>query len=168
MGRYPVDAVAMLAAIAAAIEPHRKGSPIHDELTSCNYEESVGLPDVIALSVETTLQRVTPVTVIVPTRGGATARRISRFRLPVWITAVSSAPKTCQDLVFSYGVFPHHETDHPTDWRAWIQGWFKSQNLDGSLVVMTEGPSRKHPERNNRMEVIDLKVTSPPKPKRED
>ena len=156
MGRYPVDAVAMLAAIAAAIEPHRTGSPLHDELTSCNLKEPVGLADMIALSVETTLQRITPVTVVVPTHGGSTARRISRFRLPVWITAVSSASKTCQDLVFSYGVFPYYETDHPSDWRAWIRNWLKTQGLDGSLVVMTEGPSRKHPERNNRMEIVDL------------
>ncbi len=158
MGRYPVDAVIMLASIAAAIEPHRTASPIRDELTAtaCGHEEPVSLPDLIALSVETTLQRITPSTVVVPTRGGATARRISRFRLPVWITAVCSSNKTCQNLVFSYGVFPHHETDHPTDWRAWIRKWFERQGLDGSLVVMTEGPSRKHPERNNRMEVIDL------------
>jgi len=160
MGRYPLDAVAMLAAIAAAIEPHRAASPLHDELTTCSEKESVSLPDVIALSVEITLQRVTPATVVVPTRGGATARRISRFRLPVWITAVSSAHKTCQDLVFSYGVFPHCETDHPTDWRAWIQNWFKTQELEGSLVVLTEGPSRKHPNRNNLMEIIDLARTA--------
>ena len=156
MGRYPVDAVVMLAAIAAAIEPQRTLSPVSDELTACSQIERVSLPDIIALSVETTLRRLTPATVIVPTHSGATARRISRFRLPVWITAVSSAHKTCQDLVFSYGVFPCYESDHPSDWKPWIHRWFKTQDLDGSLVVMTEGPSRKHPERNNRMEIIDL------------
>ena len=156
MGSYPVDAVIMLAAIAAAIEPQRTLSPVSDELTSCSQIERVSLPDIIALSVETTLRRLTPATVIVPTHSGATARRISRFRLPVWITAVSSAHKTCQDLVFSYGVFPCYESDHPSDWKPWIRRWFKTQDLDGSLVVMTEGPSRKHPERNNRMEIIDL------------
>jgi pyruvate kinase len=157
MGQYPVDAVTMLAAIAAAIEPHRTLSPVRDELTACSQREQVSLPDMIALSVETTLRRLTPATVIVPTHSGTTARRISRFRLPVWITAVSSAHKTCQNLVFSYGVFPCYEPDHPSDWRPWIRSWFNNQNLDGSLVVMTEGPSRKHPERNNRMEIIDLK-----------
>lgn len=156
MGRYPVDSVAMLVAIAAAIEPQRTLYPVRDELRAGSQMESVGLPDIIALSVETTLQRLTPETVIVPTHSGATARRISRFRLPVWITAVSSAHKTCQDLVFSYGVFPCYETDHPSDWKPWIRNWCKAQEMDGSLVVMTEGPSRKHPDRNNRMEIIDL------------
>jgi pyruvate kinase len=27
----------------------------------------------------------------------------------------------------------------------------------GNLVILTEGPSSKHPETNNRMELIDLK-----------
>jgi hypothetical protein len=29
--------------------------------------------------------------------------------------------------------------------------------LEGDLVLVTEGPSRKHPGRNNRMEIIDLR-----------
>jgi hypothetical protein len=28
--------------------------------------------------------------------------------------------------------------------------------LTGRYIVLTEGPSRKHPDRNNRMEIIDL------------
>ncbi|MCK7469955.1 MAG: hypothetical protein MZU95_03480, partial [Desulfomicrobium escambiense] len=56
--------------------------------------------ELIAASVEATIRRITPATVIVPTHSGATARSIARFRLPVWITAVSSQEKTCQDLMF--------------------------------------------------------------------
>jgi pyruvate kinase len=108
------------------------------------------------MSVETVLKRVTPPTVIVPTRSGATARSITRFRLAVWITAVSSQPKTCQDLMFSYGVFPVCETDHPEDWKSWARNWLEKKEVCGDLVVMTEGPSTKHPERNIRMEIIDL------------
>ena len=108
------------------------------------------------MSVETTLERVTPPTVIVPTRSGATARSITRLRLSVWITAVSSRAKTCQDLMFSYGVFPHCEADHPEDWKPWIKKWLTRQEVTGDFVVMTEGPSEKHPERNTRMEIVDL------------
>jgi pyruvate kinase len=160
MGRYPVAAVRMLARIAAAIEPYRTSSPISEALRSDNEEDEMSLTDLIAVSVETTLKRVTPPTVIVPTRSGATARSITRFRLPVWITAISSEAKTCQDLMFSYGVYPHCETDHPEDWRTWTATWLEKQEISGDLVVMTEGPSRKHPERNNRMEIIDLRRKS--------
>ncbi len=157
MGQFPVDAAEMLATIAANIEPLRIVFPVREELSASDRDKDVSLPDLIARSVVTTSQRITPAAVIVPTHSGTTARRITRFRLPVWITAVSSYEKTCQDLLFSYGVFPVCEPEHPTDWRSWIRNWLKVQELSGELVVMTEGPSRKHPERNNRMEIVDLK-----------
>ena len=157
MGQFPVDAAEMLATIAANIEPLRTVFPVREELSVSDRDKEVSLPDLIARSVVTTSQRITPAAVIVPTHSGATARRITRFRLPVWITAVSSYEKTCQDLLFSYGVFPVCEPEHPADWRSWIRNWLKVQELSGHLVVMTEGPSRKHPERNNRMEIVNLR-----------
>ncbi len=157
MGEYPVESVAMLAAIAAAIEPHRPAHTIPEILETRRENDKLGLADLIALSVGTTLNRITPPTVIVPTRSGATARSITRFRLPVWITAVSSLKKTCRDLLFSYGVIAVHETDHPENWKPWAKNWLQSRGVAGDLVVLTEGPSAKHPERNNRMEIIDLR-----------
>jgi pyruvate kinase len=159
MGEYPVDATAMLAKIAAAIEPHRTINPIKGKLTSRREDDDVHLEDLIALSVETTLERITPPTVIVPTRSGATARSITRFRLPVWITAFSRYEKTCRDLMFSYGVLPVCESDHPDDWKPWARNWLQTIGEVGNLVVLTEGPSKKHPYRNNRMEILDLSRT---------
>ncbi|MDZ7582079.1 MAG: pyruvate kinase [Deltaproteobacteria bacterium] len=159
VGLFPVDAAEMLATIAANIEPLRTVFPVREAMSARDSDEEASLPDLIARSVVATSQRITPAAVIVPTHSGGTARRITRFRLPVWITAVSSYEKTCQDLIFSYGVFPVCEPDHPTDWRPWIRNWLKVQELSGHLVVMTEGPSRKHPERNNRMEIVDLRNT---------
>ena len=159
MGQFPVDATAMLAKIAAAIEPHRTVDPIKGKLISRRENDDIRLQDLIALSVETTLQRITPPTVIVPTRSGATARSIVRFRLPVWITAFSRIEKTCQDLMFSYGVLPVCEPEHPDDWKQWARNWLQTVGEVGNLVVLTEGPSKKHPHRNNRMEILDLSRT---------
>ncbi|MBT8364090.1 MAG: pyruvate kinase [Deltaproteobacteria bacterium] len=156
MGQYPVESANMLARISAAIEPYRISMPIREALSSSRQEDQIRIKDLIAMSVETTLKRITPPTVIVPTHSGATARSITRFRLPVWITTVSSQAKTCQDLMFSYGVFPVCEADHPEDWNTWAKNWLASQGLTGDLVVLTEGPSAKHPDRNIRMEIIDL------------
>ena len=159
MGEYPVDATVMLTKIAAAIEPHRTINPIKGKLTSRRENDDVHLEDLIALSVETTLERITPPTVIVPTRSGATARGITRFRIPVWITAVSRYEKTCRDLMFSYGVLPICEPEHPDDWKQWTRNWLQTIGEVGNLVVLTEGPSTKHPYRNNRMEILDLSRT---------
>jgi pyruvate kinase len=158
-GKYPVDAVVMLAKIAAAIEPNRPPHPIHEVLQARRQNDGVNIEDLIALSVETTFRSITPAAVVVPTLTGATARRITRFRLPVWVLAVSSELKTCQDLLFSYGVTPVREPDHPTDWRTWIRTCLRSYGVEGNIVLLTEGPSRKHPHRNNRMEIIDLTRT---------
>jgi pyruvate kinase len=159
MGKYPVEATAMLAKIAAAIEPYCTVNPIKGKLISRREDDDIHLEDLIALSVETTLERITPPTVIVPTRSGATARSITRFRLPVWITAFSRYEKTCQDLLFSYGVFPVCEPEHPDNWKQWARNWLQTMGEVGNLVVLTEGPSTKHPYRNNRMEILDLSRT---------
>jgi len=156
VGRYPLEAVAMLARIAAAIEPHRNIYSIPHVIQYRRDDDKIKLENLIAASVENTLQRITPATVIVPTHSGATARSIARFKLPVWITAVSSLEKTCQGLMFSYGVAPVHQLDHPENWSLWARNWLKDQDVSGNLVVLTEGPSTKHPRRNNRMEIINL------------
>ena len=156
MGQYPVESVLMLVRIAAAIEPHRPAISIEQALQAQAQIGELKIEDLIAFSVDTALNQITPPTVIVPTRSGATARSITRFRLPVWITTVSSQSKTCQDLMFSYGVVPVCEPDHPENWKAWTRNWLQTQNVEGDLVVLTEGPSTKHPYRNNRMEIIDL------------
>ena len=157
MGQYPVDAVKMLASIATSIEPQRLTVP---KRRFSDFPGGRGtiprLQDLIALSVGNLLHHIHPAAVVVPTRGGATARSISRFRLPVWVIAVSSSERACQGLLFSYGVKSVFEADHPTDWRSWIRNLFTEQDIDGHLVILTEGPSRKHPNRNNRMEIIDL------------
>ena len=156
MGEYPVHATNMLARIAADIEQHRVYNPIKKQLRSRRKNDNIDKGDLIALSVDTTLKRITPPTVMVPTRSGATARRITRFRLQVWITAISRVEKTCQDLLFSYGVHPVCEQQHPDDWRQWARNWLKAIGESGEVVVMTEGPSESHPYRNNRMEILDL------------
>ncbi len=78
------------------------------------------------------------------------------FRLPVPVVAVSSQEATCQRLQFSSGVCPVHEADHHEDWSSYVKKWVSNHGLSGDMVILAEGPSRKHPEANHRMEVIDL------------
>lgn len=156
IGKYPVDAVSMLARIAASIEPFRDGGSIGEDLRGVQKGGIPDLRDVIAHSVVTAVEWVDPAAVFVPTRGGNTARSITRFRIPVWIVAVSAEEATCQGLVFSYGVHPVHHPDHPENWREFVEAWMHSHGVEGKHVVLTEGPSRKNPGTNNRMEIIDL------------
>jgi pyruvate kinase len=110
----------------------------------------------IDLGVETVLEYSDPAAVFVPTRGGDTARSIARFRLPIWIVAVSSQEATCQQLQFSSGVHPVCEAEHPESWSTYIAEWLKTRGIEGRLAVVTEGPSSKHPDVNNRLEIVAL------------
>ena len=156
MGAYPVESTAMLGKIAACVEAEGLRNTVQEALKSSGEAKSTHLSDLIALSVASTVERVSPAAVIVPTRSGASARRVARFRLPLWIAAVSRLESSCQRLQFSYGVYPVCEADHPADWRAFAQDWVSDHGLEGNLVLVTEGPSRQHPKTNNRMEIIDL------------
>ncbi len=160
MGSYPLEAVRMLARIAAATEPfrrrHRHGHALRDHMAGYVSDEM----DVIAWSVEDIIARSDKVAaVLTPTASGYSARSLTRFRLPVWIIAVSPGDKTCQELQFSYGVFPLLERDHPGDWTGHARGYAAALGLEGSCIIQTEGPSPDHPSANYRMEIIKLRPT---------
>ncbi len=155
-GKYPVEAVSVLSRIAVATEPYRPRRSIKETAPDTGEKGTSGIKDLIALSVGTIFEHALPAAVFVPTRSGATARSISRFRLPVWIVAVSSSDTTCQRLQFTYGVQAVCEPVHPEDWRAYVKDWLLSQKIEGGFVVLTEGPSSKHPEANRRVEIIEI------------
>ncbi len=157
VGKYPVDAVMMLAKIAASVEPHRHVTTVGEMFKGIDLKGKLRPEHLIAVAVEAGLEYVSPAAVFVPTRSGATARSITRFRIPVWVVAVSSREATCQQLQFSSGVYPVHEPEYPENWNAYVEKWMADHGVEGNLVVLTEGPSSKHPEANHRMEIIRVK-----------
>jgi len=157
MGEYPVDAVAMLAKIAAAIEPHRHRVTVKGMFQGLDLRGKMRPTHLIAVGVEASLEYASPAAVFVPTKSGETPRSLARFRPPVWIVAVSSHEATCQALQFSYGVHPVQEGEQPDSWTDYARKWVKDHAVEGDLVILTEGPSPKHPESNHRMELVELK-----------
>ncbi len=152
-GRFPVEAVRMLARIAAETEPHRTLFPAREAV---HQGAEPGPTDLIAVAVENTVDRIIPAAVVVPTASGATARNVARFRLPVWIAGVSPSEGVCQNLQFSYGVAPVHVPERPADWNRFATGWIREHGLDGRWVVLTEGPAPDRPRDNHRMELIPI------------
>ncbi|OIP97690.1 MAG: pyruvate kinase [Syntrophobacteraceae bacterium CG2_30_61_12] len=156
MGDYPVDAAAMLVKIATAIEPYRTMVSARELFKGIDLKGKVPPAKLIDLGVESVLEYADPAAVFVPTRGGDTARSIARFRLPIWIVAVTSEEATCRRLQFTSGVYPVCEAEHPDHWSDYVRHWLRTHGVDGNLAVVTEGPSRKHPDANNRLEIVDL------------
>ncbi len=156
MGKYPVDAVAMLAKIAHAVEQHRPMTTVRALYEGIDLRGKIRPEHLIAIGVESGLQWVTPAAVFVPTRSGATARSIARFRFPVWVVAVSRHEATCRQLQFSSSVHPVCEPQLPDHWNDYVRAWVNEHGLDGSLAVVIEGPSSRHPDANHSMQIIDL------------
>ncbi len=158
MGKYPIDAVEMLAKIAAEVEPHSNMVSVKDLYQGIEIKGRIKPTHLVAIAVEASLEYASPAAVFAPTHSGATARSLSLFRLPVWIIGISSNEKTCQELVFSSGVYPVFNEDHPKDFTPFVRTWLKEHELHGDIAILTEGPSSKHPDANNRMEIIKLRV----------
>jgi len=157
MGDYPLESVQMLAKIAAAIEPHRTHRHFEFVLKPQAKDYTPSIVDMITGSIERIFANVdSPAGVLAPTSSGYMARSLTRFRLPVWIIAISSSLKTCRELMFSYGVYPVQEENPPKDWEACARGYVKSHGLKGTCVIKAEGPSSDHPDINYTMEIIEI------------
>jgi len=156
MGRFPVEAVQMLAGIAGAIEPERDNRLLAQALGAYGEARHLRAVDLIARSVYHTVERSAPRAVVVPTQSGYTARSIARFRLPCWIIAFSPNPATCQALQFSYGIEPVDVVDDRGDWSEYVRSWLAGRGIEKGLVLLTQGPSAAHPCGNHRMEIIEL------------
>jgi pyruvate kinase len=156
MGRYPVDAAAMLAKIAAATEPHRTDDRLKRAMQSFRRGDPVSAVDLISLSVHRTIESSRPVAVIVPTRSGASARNVARFRLPIWISAFSSETSTCQQLQFSYGVDPIYADEDLAEWGDHARTWLAEQGMTDGIALLAQGPSLQNPQGNHRLEIIEL------------
>ena len=156
-GKFPVEAASMLAKIAVATEPHRIHGRMREIFADYDRVHEVPLVNLMSHNVQQTVDHLKPTAVIVATATGHTARLISRFKLPVWVAAVSGISAACQGLQFSYGVQPVHEPEPPKDWNAFARRWVQSRGLTPGLVVLTEGPSPNSPNANHRLEVIDFR-----------
>jgi pyruvate kinase len=153
VGAYPVDAVRMLSRIAKVTEPHMRPRLEPAPAPSDPVAETQGL---IAASVAHMALRVAPAGILVPSQAGAMARRIARYRLPQWITAVSPSEATCQALQFVYGVEPLHQPERPASWYAFAREHFRDRNQAGRRILLTEDVETAESARVSRLELVEL------------
>ena len=156
MGQFPVDAVATLGRIAAATEPHRSRESLWRRIEATRGRLDLGISDLLALGIEAVIESCQAAVVVAPTRSGATARSITRFRLPTWILAPTPHAASAQHLAFSYGVQPLHVDATVDDWRTFTLAQVRDHKLVGDLALLVRGPSPQHPEANPSMEIIPL------------
>lgn len=156
MGKYPEEAVQMLARIAAATESSRPRGRRVEPPTSAQTKGNEYAGERIASLVEHALNTVPCDIALVPTRGGTTARIFARCKPAVWSIAPSTDPAVCQGLCFSYGVHPVDLPEEPDDWKAYMRDWLAAHQVSASRVIMVAGPSPRNPGANHRIEFMRL------------
>ncbi len=156
MGKFPEEAVTMLAKIAAYAETHRVRAALAAR-RAFFAQDTPPTPDSrIASLVEYTFDTVPCDLALVPTHSGKTARVISGRKPPVWILSPSRDAAVCQGLAFSYGVYPVDLADEPDDWREFNTRMCSEHGIDASRVILVAGPSARNPRANHRIELMQL------------
>ncbi|HEX6114345.1 MAG TPA: pyruvate kinase, partial [Geminicoccaceae bacterium] len=137
VGAHPVEAVRMLSRIAKVTEAHLRPRL---EPEPASAKAAAATPGLVAVSVADMAVRVRPAGILVPSHTGMMARRIARYRLPAWITAVSAVEATCQALQFVYGVEALHQVEPPASWYAFARAHFKdrAKAQAGARILLTE------------------------------
>ena len=154
MGKYPEEAVAMLAKIAAFTEAHRPPTRLNDLMAMSSQHQSATAAEAIASVVEHARETVPCAAGFVPTRTGTMARMISRFNPAVWIVAVSREAGVCQGLAFSYGVHGDQLAEDPQNWRDFAAGWLRDHQVSGAVAMLVAGPSTRNPDASHRIEFM--------------
>lgn len=148
MGRFPEEAVAMLARIAAYTETHRPARAPAGRTPPATPAEAM------SLMVEHALQTVPCAGIFVPTRTGTTARMIARLHPDAWIVATSPDAAICRGLAFSYGVCALPMAEEPEHWRAFARQWLRDRQVPGPIAMLVAGASARHADANHRLEFL--------------
>lgn len=154
MGKYPEEAVAMLARIAAYTEAHRPPRRLEDMRARPGQGPPKSVADAIASVVDGALETVPCAAIFVPTRTGTTARMIASLGPSAWIVSLSRDPAVCRGLAFSYGVEAVQLGDEPSNWREFARTWMEKHEIPGSVALLVAGPSSQNPEANYRIEFL--------------
>jgi len=157
VGNYPIEAVNVMDTIALAIE---EILPYRDKLAQATKTSHRNVQDAIGISVCNSALNIDEVEAIVAfTQGGSTARRISKFRPPVPIFAVTFTRSTQRKLEANWGVIPiysdvQNEMTNDDELASIIAKNFGIQ--PGKQVIITAGyPTGEGTA--NMMKIVEVK-----------
>lgn len=155
MGKFPEEAVTMLARIAAFTESHRPPQSLADRREFLQQNGPMTGSERMGSVVENAIQNVPCDAVLAPTESGTTPRMISRSKPPVWIVAPCRDAVSCQGLAFSYGV---HAVDLAKDdeWQNETARLIYDSGIAAKRVLLVAGPSPRNPKANHRVELMQF------------
>jgi len=153
-GRYPIEALKMMAKIATRTEASLNYGQIL--LSKLNYRDET-VADSIAHATCQIAKELEAKGIVVSTNSGSTASRVSRFRPPAPILAITLKEKTRRRLNLVWGVYPYRvegigDTDDMMA-KAEKMGLESGLFQKGDRVVITAGVPFGQPGTTNLLKV---------------
>ncbi len=139
-GKYPVEAVKTMAAIAEATESN---IDYNKQLRERDYGAGLSITDSVAHAACAIAMDINAQAIVTVTQSGFTARNISKYRPGLPIIGCTDTEQTCRQLALSWGVTPVlmttvRSTDELIDLS--IAAAQREKLLkEGDLVVVTAG-----------------------------
>ncbi len=141
VGKYPVEAVAMMARIAAVAEASER----HGDLVAARrwpMQMPQSAPQAIAAAVSTIVKQLPIAAICVFTLSGNTARLISQQRPKAPIYAFTSDQHTLRRMSLMWGVIPQlidFSADMETLWRRVQPVLRRSVNQEDARIILVGG-----------------------------
>ena len=154
IGRFPVDAVAMMSKIAVQTESTLDYRRLWEEKA---FTAAKTVTDSIAQATVDIALDLGAAAIVTPTSSGATARAVSKYRPAAPIIAAATLPSTFRQLALSWGVYPvlvapSRNTDDMIDEA--VEGATRAGLVkEGDTVVLTAGIPAGVPGRTNLIKV---------------
>jgi pyruvate kinase len=158
MGKYPVEAVDVMSRIAQVTEPIIQPLNVANVLEAAKSRNDPDQDRLLSISIFLSVEAVAPVAVVTPTLSGDTPRLLTRFRLPVWIFASSPNRSTCQQLQFSYGVYPFYSETRPKIWAQFARDLLVERGIDQGVALLTYGTGTLNEQTTTRIEFLNLEA----------
>jgi pyruvate kinase len=155
IGRFPLEAVTMMAAIAADAE-----SSFPFDAWIHRFETPGPLPDAVARAACSMAADVDAAAIVTCTQSGGTARRVARYRPRAPILAPTPQTETHRRLALVWGVTPLLNQSQPTTDEliagALDAALASTRVQRGDTVVIIAGVPVRHPGMTNLIKVETL------------
>ncbi|WP_094560445.1 pyruvate kinase [Synechococcus sp. 8F6] len=136
VGDFPVEAVATMATIARRIERDYPQRVLDSHMATT-------IPNAICQAVSSIARQLNAAAILPLTKGGSTARNVSKFRPSTPILAITSEVKVARQLQLCWGVNPLLVAEQSSSTSTFSLAMGMARELgflqDGDLVVQTAG-----------------------------
>ena len=140
IGRYPVEAVRVMARVATETE---SALPYGKLIVERGTEAEPQTDEAISYAACHTAYQLGAAAIVAFTMSGSTARRVSRYRAGIPILAATPSPSQRRRLLLSWGVYPYEVPEPDSVHEVFAQAAALSLKTGiaskGDLIVITAG-----------------------------